>query len=380
MLDRRGFLAALGAALSAPASSSWAAELQRERPVYLSACRDPQDPAQAAVAAFSGDGELLFATRLPSRGHDAVARPGTDEVVVFARRPGNWAAIVDLATGAVGRVVTSPPERHFFGHGAFSTDGRLLYATENLIATGQGVLGVYDASAGYRRVDERPTFGVGPHDLAFLPGGRHIVVANGGTRTHPATGREILNPETMEPSLSVVDPRSGEILRKIELATALKGLSIRHLAIAADGEVVFGCQWLGEPLDGPLLVGVMDRDGRTRFLDMPEDALPALNNYIGSVALSAGDGIVAATSPKGGAVAFWDRSSGRYLGCRAMRDVCGVAPAPPVAREVKRAGFLISSGHGGVSRAAADGSASSLVPIGGAALRKMSWDNHLLML
>jgi hypothetical protein len=376
MLDRRSFLAALGVALTVPADAPKAAGLRRERPLYLSACRDPNDPNQAAVAAFSGDGELLFATRLPSRGHDAVARPGANEVVVFARRPGNWAAIVDLATGAVVRIVTSPPERHFFGHGTFAADGELLYATENRIATGQGVLGIYDASAGYRRVDERPTFGVGPHDLAFLPGGRHIVVTNGGTRTHPATGREILNPDMTEPSLSVVDPLSGEILRKIELAAALKGLSIRHLAIAADGEVVFGCQWLGEPLDGPLLVGTMDDAGRTRFLDMPEDALPALNNYVGSIALSQGDRIVAATSPKGGVVAFWDRRSGRYLGRRSMRDVCGVAPARSTGAGDAR--FLISSGHGGVSLVAVD-NAAALAPIGGAALRITSWDNHLLM-
>jgi hypothetical protein len=379
MLDRRSFLAALGAALSAPVPSAMAAGPLRERPLYLSACRDPDDPDQAAVAAFSGDGELLFATRLPSRGHDAVARPGTDEVVVFARRPGNWAAIVDLASGTVGRVVTAPPERHFFGHGAFSADGRLLYATENRIASGQGALGIYDAAAGYRRVDERPTFGIGPHDLAFLPQGDQIVVANGGTRTHPATGRDILNPESMEPSLSLVDARSGAVLRRIELAASLKGLSIRHLAIAADGEVVFGCQWLGEPLDGPLLVGIMDRGGRTRFLDMPEDALPALNNYIGSVALSQGDRIVAATSPKGGAVAFWDRISGRYLGRKTMRDVCGVAQAPP-RRDAEGMGFLISSGHGGVSWTAANGPPGLPAPIGSAALRRMSWDNHLLRL
>lgn len=379
MLDRRSFLVALGTALSVSPPASSAARPRRASPVYLSACRDPEDRDQAAVAAFSGDGELLFATRLPSRGHDAVARPGTGDVVVFARRPGNWAAIVDVTTGAVGRIVTSPPERHFFGHGAFSTDGRLLYATENEIATGQGVLGIYDATAGYRRVDEHPTFGVGPHDLAFLPGGGNIVVANGGTRTHPQTGREILNESVLEPSLTVVNAHSGEILRKIELATSLKGLSIRHLSIAADGEVVFGCQWLGDPLDGPLLVGTLDRAGRTRFLDMPEDALPDLDNYVGSVALSEGDGIVAATSPKGGVIAFWERSSGRYLSRRTLRDVCGAAQGPS-GHSSRDGGFLVSSGHGGINWTSADGTGGPLDPIGSAALRKISWDNHLLRL
>ena len=85
---------------------------------------------------------------------------------MFARRPSNWAAVVDRGTGRVRLVVTTPPERHFFGHGVFSPDGRLLYATENRAGiddpdAGAGVLGIYDAGAGYRRVGERPTHGSG---------------------------------------------------------------------------------------------------------------------------------------------------------------------------------------------------------------------------
>ncbi|NNM73401.1 DUF1513 domain-containing protein [Enterovirga aerilata] len=374
MIERRTFLAQLGATLAAgmAAGSARGGILP---PVFISAAMRSSDRDGAAVNAFDLDGRLLFSTRLPERGHDATARPHAAEIVVFARRPGNWAAVIDRATGTVRQVITSPPGRHFFGHGAFSPDGRLLYATENLIATGEGVLGIYDAAAGYLRVGEMPTHGLGPHDLGLLPDGA-MLVANGGTRTQPETGREILNPDSMRPSLAVVDLEGGEPRHVVELGRNLRGLSIRHLAIASDGQAAFACQWEGSPDEGPPLVGLFDPEAGARFLDMPEDDLAALDNYVGSVALSAGESLIAATSPKGGTVAFWDRASRRYLGRKRLPDVCGVAPAlgQPSGSEL----FVVTSGHGGAYLAGAGPRGPDR--FGDAALGREAWDNHVLAL
>lgn len=376
LLDRRSFLAALAAALAGPGRAAAGG------PVYLSACLDSGGREGDSVAAFDGDGRLLYATRLPARGHGAAARPGHGEVVVFARRPGNWAAVVERTTGRVLRLITTPPDRHFFGHGTFSPDGRLLYATENRAGAddpgaGEGVLGIYDAAAAYARVDERPTHGLGPHDLALLPGGP-ILIANGGTRTQPGTGREILNPDAMAPSLVLLDPASGRALLKADLGPALRGLSIRHLAVAGDGEAVFACQWEGAPEDGPLLVGVLPRGGPPRLLPMPEDDLAALDNYVGSVALCGAERVIAATSPRGNTVAFFERGSGRYLGRRRMPDVCGVAPAAPAAGAAAGL-FVVTSGHAGVATLGAlDGQA--LRRLGGSDLAARAWDNHVRVL
>lgn len=372
MLDRRSFIGALGASLGAHRGTPARAGATQ---VFVSACMTAGADGEASVAAFSLDGELVFQTRLPARGHDAVARPGSGDIVVFARRPGNWAAVVERATGQVRLVVTTPAERHFFGHGAFSPDGRLLYATENVLGSGEGTLGIYDAEAGYQRVGERPTHGPGPHDLAFLPGREHMVVANGGTRTHPGTGREILNPDAMEPSLVLLDVASGQAIHKVELGAEMKGLSIRHLAAAGDRETVFACQWEGDPTQGPQLVGTLSKTGTVRWLEMPDDDLARLGNYVGSVALDASERIVAATSPRGGTVAFWDRASGRYLGLRRMPDVCGVAAAS----DGGRAGvFVVSSGNAGVRLAAAD--QADLTRLASKRLASQSWDNHILAL
>ncbi|MBV9077811.1 MAG: DUF1513 domain-containing protein [Methylobacteriaceae bacterium] len=371
-MDRRSFLVALGAAClpgAAGASATGPDGAEPGEPVYVSAAKARD--GSAAVAAFGADGRLIYATRLPERGHDVAPRPLSDELVVFARRPGNWAAIVDRRSGAVSRLVTSPPGRHFFGHGVFTADGTILYATENLVATGEGVLGLYDARDGYRRVGERPTHGIGPHDLAFLPGGA-LLVANGGTRTQPETGREILNPDSMEPSLAILDPATGAARLKAELGPDLRGLSIRHLAVMPDGSAAFGCQWEGDREALPPLVGLLAPDGRTRFLDLPEDDLATLDNYIGSVRLDRGGRVLAATSPKGGSAVFWDLATGRYLGRRALPDVCGVAEGAPAGA------FVMTSGHGEVRAAAPD--RTTLDRLGGSDLERWMWDNHLVRL
>ncbi len=367
-IDRRSFLASLGATLAGSLAGGRAlANPAAAAPLFVSACLDSADAA--AVAVFSLDGEMIFRTSLPDRGHDIAIRPGSPDLVAFARRPGNWAAIIDRRTGAVSRVITAPPGRHFYGHGVFSADGSLLYATENRMATGEGLLGLYEPASGYRRIGEMPSFGVGPHDLAFLPGQARMVVANGGIRTHPDTGREILNKDAMEPSLAIIDPRGQTVLASVDLGPSLKGLSIRHLAVSPAGETVFGCQFEGDRDEMPALVGILTPDGRTRFLDMPEDDLDAMENYVGSVTLDATGRIAAATSPKGNTIAWWDLETGRYLGRRRMSDVCGIAPAPLAGV------FLATSGNAGVRLAPV--AASDLAPLGGTQLDRWIWDNHL---
>ena len=129
-IDRRSFLAGLGLAVT----MTRAAARATAPPLYVSCARTADGSHR--VAAFTGEGRLLFATALPDRGHDVAARPGARDLVVFARRPGDWMAVVDRDSGFVRRVVLAAEGRRFYGHGAFSADGRLLYATENRIATG----------------------------------------------------------------------------------------------------------------------------------------------------------------------------------------------------------------------------------------------------
>jgi uncharacterized protein len=366
VIDRRQILQGLAAVVAAGLVPSRA---RANAPALYISCRmDAEGKASAAM--FSSDGAELFWTVLPSRGHDATARPASAEVVVFARRPGNWFIIVDAAGGRVISTVLSAKDRHFYGHGVFTPDGRLLYATENDTVSGNGVLGIYDASNGYRRIGEIFSRGIGPHDIAFLPDGRTLVVANGGLRTLPETGREVLNKDDMKPNVALIDWTHDQTLATFELEPQLRALSIRHMAIARDRTVAFGCQYQGDPNDLPPLVGTVSATGKVTLFGMPEVELLGMANYVGSMSLDSSEEIVAATSPQGGSVALWNRVSGEFLRRERMSDVCGIA-ALPQAHD-----FLLTSGNDGV-RSLTD-AAETLNRVSSGRLQNWIWDNHLL--
>lgn len=361
-LDRRTFLASLGATgmalmlpdntLAAPRAECFAAARMDDRGVFSAAMFDLEQ----------GD---LRAIELPGRGHDIALRPGRREWVAFARRPGRFGVAVPVGGGEPQWFKTKAG-RHFFGHGVFSGDGRLLYATENDYDNAQGMIAVRDATGGYVQIGEFAAHGMEPHDIALLSDGRTMVIANGGIKTHPDSDREELNIPTMQPSLLYVDIETGDLLEEHKLAPSLHQLSIRHLAVASGDAVAFGCQFHGREEDFPPLIGFHRRGEQPVIVPAPEATQVNLRNYIGSVTADTGGGIVAASAPKGGLVTYWDVSSRRFLGTSELGDGCGLAPTH------HSASFLLTSGEGWLATAEADGTMSRQSS-------RFHWDNHAIL-
>lgn len=361
-IDRRRFLA-LAAAAGLSAAAARAAFAAGGGPLYLAA-RKRGGRDEAVLLDEAGHDRL--AIPMPARGHSFAIDAAAQRAVVFGRQPGFFALGFSLAGGEP-VALPLPEDRHFFGHGAYVQGGRLLAATENDFEAGRGVLGLYDATpgGGYRRVGEFDCGGIGPHEVVLMPDGMTLCVANGGILTHPDYGKLELNLDTMRPSLAYIDAKTGDLLEKVELAPALHRLSIRHLAVAADGAVWFGCQYMGPAGDRPALVGRHRRGAALELFDAPSETLRNMRNYVGSVAVDAAGGIVATSSPVGGQVIYWDAASGKCLGVTALADGCGVAPAP-------QGGFLVSSGLGAMLRTDAQGAEQPVLPPS----RDVSWDNH----
>jgi hypothetical protein len=367
-IDRRSLLIVGGAALVSP---SLRAEGLCEAELFAAACREPSG-SYAAVAYAEGCG-IRQRVALPARGHDLVQRPGTRECVVFARRPGTFA----VAFGADG---AHPPiefrtrtDRHFFGHGAFASNGRLLLTSENDFEAARGVIGVRDATGGYRQIGEIDAGGMEPHDIVLLSDGRTLVVANGGLETHPDAARENLNVPTMEPSLAYIDIETGDVLEVHRLPPALHKLSIRHLALAAGDVVVFGCQYEGPMTEHPPLVGMHRRGEDLRLVEAADGVYQPMRNYVGSVAADASGAYVAATSPRGGLALIVDAGARRICAQHSLSDVCGVAP-----RHVG-AGFWLTSGSGAsgnLHRAGPRFAGSGLVFA--SHHENVQWDNHAI--
>ena len=336
MWQRRAFLKAAGAGFAASLLPRQVMALERNELVFASAVQTASGGYGAVLLGERGD--LIASIDLPERGHDITISREAGRGVVFARQPGTFALVFDPQGREAPVTLTSVAGRHFYGHGVFSPDGKLLYATESDFEAAQGVIGIYDATDGYRRVGEFPTHGTGPHEMLLMPDSVTFVVANGGIETHPDFGRAELNIETMDPSVVFVDRRDGHLVGQLRLEAGLHQLSIRHMAIDGRGRVWFGCQYKGAAQDRPQLVGYATMDGMIELVELPPGTLADLRNYVGSVAASGDGGMVAVSSPQGDLLVAIDTEGKRPVLVESLRNGCGLA--------ADEAGFVATSGEG----------------------------------
>ncbi|MBX9454805.1 MAG: DUF1513 domain-containing protein [Rhizobium sp.] len=350
-IDRRSFLKAAGLGFAATLVPSGAEALAKTDAVFAAAYMAGAETY--GVALLAENGREISRIPLPDRGHDVTHDTNSTHAVVFARRPGTFALVFDTATGKPVKLIESAEDRHFFGHGVFSPDGRLLYIAENDFDNFAGMIGLYDVRSGYGKIGEFPAYGMDTHDIQLMEGGRYLAIANGGIRQHPDTGRAKLNIDHMEPSLVIVDLAHGRVVEKHAMPDDIRQLSTRHMDIDARGRVWFGCQFEGARNRHPQLLGSFRRGEDVRFLDMPEPLLVGFDNYVGSVAVNRAAGLVAISSPKGGQWAAFDVETGQLAHRESIAGVCGLAVDQP--------GFLRSTENGSF----------------GAARSEIAWDNHI---
>ena len=352
-MNRREVCLALAAA-GCPPVSVFADE--RGAPAYIGMRREPDGSFSAAVV--DGDGALLFTEVLQGRGHGAAIAPDRRTAVAFARRPGRFALAIDLERRQRPVSFAPPLGRLFYGHGFFAADGKLLLATENDFENERGVIGLYDSADGFRRVGELETGGIGPHEAILMNDGQTIAVANGGIATHPDYPRQKLNLATMEPRLTYLDVRTGDIIDTAALPALQHQLSIRHLCDVG-GTIWFGGQYEGPATDTIALVGSHAPGRDIRLAEAPDKVWAGMNQYVGSVAANREGSRVATTSPRGGSLLIWDTNSRVLVERHAIGDACGVAASGD--------GFMVSDGGGTLRR---DGTPASTDA-------GISWDNHL---
>jgi hypothetical protein len=335
MLDRRTFLKACGAAFVAGLDPLSQAALAKSDALFVSACKKAD--GKFAAALFTEDGTIVHLEDCPSRAHDVSLCPVTGRLAAFARRPGTFALIFDPKGRRPPVSITSVAGRHFYGHGVFSRDGRLLYATENDFEAARGVVGIYDASDRFQRIGEFESGGVGPHEMLLAPDGRTLVIANGGIETHPDYGRAKLNLDTMQPSIAFIDCATGAMIEQYRCEKNLHRLSLRHFAFDRNGDVWFGAQYEGPETDLPPLLGRLRRGSDPALIALPSAPQKAMRNYVGSVAASRDGEQIAFSSPHGNLIVVLDLG-GNLVDSIRLTDGCGVAPLDR--------SFIATSGEG----------------------------------
>jgi hypothetical protein len=320
-INRRGFFA--GAAVTVLGGgmalrSKRRVDRMQFRTSLISAARIDDSDGGALIGAGH-----VEAFPLPGRAH-ALTRLPSGNVVIVARRPGDYAAIVDPALPDKMRQVFHPVSGHrFAGHAAVHPDGTMLATSEIDAETGDGIVVIRDARTGTAPV--KLCGGYRTARSSVRSRRARLVVAVGGIARAADIKGPALNIGNIESAIVELDSRSGAVLKEHRLARDLRSLSLRHMALAPDGEtILFGMQDQDRsqlrPLMGRLRIG-----GDVDLLPLPDEDAGTLRSYIGSVTIEASGRYVAATSPKGGMIGLWSTASGRWLGGFALADACGLA-------------------------------------------------------
>ncbi|MDU0354015.1 DUF1513 domain-containing protein [Paraglaciecola aquimarina] len=317
-ISRRQFI--LGA--SQVALSAWlfpACTAQKTEQWLVSTCNDKQ--GQNLAVAINSQGHVISQVTLPARGHDSLALPHKlGHALVFARRPDRFAVEIDFVNGEIVNNIQSQVDSHFYGHGVFSKDGQYLYTTENQFDKKRGLIVVRDAQT-YRVLDRFDSGGIGPHELALMPDGKTLVVANGGIETHPQQPRKKLNINNMRPNLAYVDIETGKVISSY--APPDNQLSLRHLTTRQDGAVFVGAQYQGQKMAMQPLVFSHHGENRLQAFKAPPSQTYQMQQYTASLLVK--DNLLCVSCPRGSHLSFWDTATRTFISQQRFRDVSGLA-------------------------------------------------------
>lgn len=310
------------------------------------------------------------------RGHGLCQNPQkSKQVIMFARRPGTKGVVFDLKSNEVTQEFFSPPNYHMHGHGCFSQNGELLFCAESDYTSGEGKITIRETQH-FEVVKELRSYGVGPHEVALMPDGQTLAVANGGLLTHPNSGRKILNLDSMDSNLSHIDVSSGNLIKQFRVPE--KTASIRHIDIASNGTIAIAIQVQRDATEHNKLIplaGILKPDSeKIDLLEAPKALWSKLNDYMGSVRIHT-DNIskkqtAAFTSPRGDLAMFWNAGDNKFLGFHEFHDVCGLS----ISKNNRH--YVLSNSTGKVRFV----DATTLVEATDRRLHypNMSWDNHMI--
>lgn len=332
----------------------------------LSACDDRQ--GRHYIASVLPSGNLGFQIPVPLRAHDSCATSDRSRAFFFARRPGHHLYVVDLHAGRLAQTVEAAPGRHFYGHGVVSRDDQWLFASEQIFATGQGIIGIYRLADPIKREGEIPAHGMDPHQLHWLSDGETLVIANGGIRTHPDQHREILNPDTLQPVLTYVRVRDGALLESC--TPPHHQMSLHHLDVSPTDQVIVGVQYYGALTDDIALVGSHRRGTDPQWWKGSELNQLRMQQYTASVAVAHTGNKAVVSCPRGNVIAEWDLQNGKLLQLLELRDGAGLS------RQWQQSGWIGTSGEGEVVHIGGS-THSQLHTLGRYPLR---WDNHATLI
>lgn len=247
--------------------------------------------------------------------HGITPNPIAPERAVLFEKRGAGACEVDLVQRTVLRTITTPAARRFYGHGAFSADASLLYATESIVAERyKGVIAVRDGKT-FAELGFFPTYGDAPHDCKLVDGGKVLAITNGGGDANGSA-----------PCVTYVDVKSEKLIEKVELTDPK--LNTGHLAINARGDLaVISAPREGTPKPETERGGISLRKRGSKLSTMsePKDLTSRMLGETLSLAIHEPTNVVMATTPMGHVVTCWNLKTQKLVKSFELPHPRGVA-------------------------------------------------------
>lgn len=264
--------------------------------------------------ATGGPDYALHRIPLSFFGHGVVPDPSHPERAAVFQKKGKGACEVDLVAGEVLRPIETAANRRFYGHGAFSRDASLLFATETIVEGDfDGLIAVRDAQT-HQDLGEFPTYGSSPHDCVLIDDGQVLAITNGGG---PRGG--------VAPSVTYVDVENQKLLEKLEFSTP--DINAGHLAISADGDLaVISAQRDGlKPYENTGGVTLRPTGSEFTTLSSPQDVVGRMFGETLSLCIDEQRRIVAATTPIANLLTFWNLDTGELVRHYAAHNPRGIS-------------------------------------------------------
>ncbi|MCB9932535.1 MAG: DUF1513 domain-containing protein [Planctomycetes bacterium] len=249
--------------------------------------------------------------------HGVIKNPNANHKVLVFEKKGPGGAEIDLKENTIVTRIKPDKGCAFYGHGAYSKDGKLVYATEYDEETYEGKMTIRDA-ADFKLVGEFPTHGEWPHDCQFIDDGKTVAITNGGGNIEGGA----------LPNVTYVEVGTGKLLEKITFDSEL--MNSGHLVISNNGDLAVA-HAMREGLDTREALGAISlrpKDGKFKTMITPADVTGAMKGETLSLCMHHEQKVVAATNPYGkptGIITFWNYETQKYVDKLELEQPRGVA-------------------------------------------------------
>lgn len=260
--------------------------------------------------------------------HGVALDPKNSNRLLCFEKRGAGASEIYLNNLTSHRVIVPSLNCHFYGHGVFSHDGDVFYATETQLKDGIGQITIRDSQS-LKVLGEFPSYGHHPHDCHLVDEGRILLIANGGgDKTN----------KMQRPCVVYVDIATQKLMHKITMND--ERFNAGHLLPLTNGRFVLS----SAPREGMPAhsLGAVSMSRDPAALMLMKKPLSVVERMLGealSMAIDPQQQVVAVTHPDGNMMTFWQLSSLKLLKSLNIDKPRGVA------FDCVNNRFVVSHGH-----------------------------------